>query len=179
MGLYTVGLIHRYPVLSPKWWAYTRWGLYTGELIFRTLRYITFNTNLSICSIKKYIFILPQCTWMCLSLMLVLLLNGCEEYQILIFIFSHSPYVRSLVEIVLNSSKLLSLTISGTLSIYIFSLAITPVAHILCLMIFQTWCCLCTKNVPHWLLVILLILSNDIHLNPGPHLQNNVFNFMS
>ena len=38
---------------------------------------------------------------------------------------------------------------------------------------------LCTKNVPHWLSVILLILSNDIHLNPGPHLQNNVFNFMS
>ena len=25
----------------------------------------------------------------------------------------------------------------------------------------------------------LSVLSNDIHLNPGPHLQNNVFNFMS
>ena len=30
MGLYTEGLIHRYLVLSSKWWAYTRWGLYTG-----------------------------------------------------------------------------------------------------------------------------------------------------
>ena len=144
------------------------------------VRYVTFNTNLSICSMKKMTFILPQCTWMCLSLiMLGLLLNGCEEYQILLFIFGHSPYVGSLVEIVLNSSKLLSWTISGTLSIYIFSIAIPPVAHILCLMIFQTWCFLCTKNVSHWLLVIFLILSNDIHLNPGPHLQNNVFNFMS
>ena len=120
------------------------------------VRYVTFNTNLSICSMKKIIFILPQCTWMCLSLiMLGLLLNGCEEYQILLFIFSHSPYVGSLVELVLNSSKLLSWNISGTLSIYIFSIAITPVAHILCLMIFQTWCFLCTKNVPHWLCFVI------------------------
>ena len=103
------------------------------------VRYVTFNTNLSICNMKKIIFILPQCTWMCLSLiMLGLLLIGCEEYQILLFIFSHSPYVGSLVELILNSSKLLSWTISGTLSIYIFSTTITPVAHILCLMIFQT-----------------------------------------
>ena len=104
------------------------------------VRYGTFNTNLSICSMKKIIFILPQYTWMCLSLiMLGLLLNGCEEYQILLFTFNHSPYVGSLVELVLNSSKLLSWTISGILSIYTFSIAITPVAHILCLMIFQTW----------------------------------------
>ena len=101
---------------------------------------------------KKMTFILPQCTWMCLSLiMLGLLLIGCEEYQILLFIFSHSPYVGSLVELILNSSKLLSWTISGTLSIYMFSIAITPVAHILCLVIFQTWCFLCTKHESHWL----------------------------
>ena len=41
-------------------------------------------------------------------------------------------------------------------------------------MIFQIWCYLCTNNVPHWLPVIFIILSNDVHLNPGPHFQNNV-----
>ena len=46
-------------------------------------------------------------------------------------------------------------------------------------MVFQIWCHLCTKNVPHWLSVILIILSNDVHLNPGPHFQTNVFYFMS
>ena len=68
---------------------------------------------------------------------------------------------------------------SGTLSIFNFFITVTPVAHILCLMMFQIWCYLHTKIVPDWLPVVLLILSNDVHLNPGPHFQNNVFNFMS
>ena len=35
------------------------------------------------------------------------------------------------------------------------------------------------NNVPLWLPIILVLLSNDIHSNPGPRLQNNSFNFMS
>ena len=35
------------------------------------------------------------------------------------------------------------------------------------------------KSVPHWLPIILINLSNDVHLNPGPQFQNNFFNFMS
>ena len=31
----------------------------------------------------------------------------------------------------------------------------------------------------HWLPTILILLSNDIHLNPGPRFQNYFFNFMS
>ena len=62
---------------------------------------------------------------------------------------------------------------------FYFFIAVTPVAHILCFMIFQIWSYLCTKNVPHWLPVKLIILSNDVHLKPGAHFQNNVFNFMS
>ena len=39
-------------------------------------------------------------------------------------------------------------------------------------MVFQIWC--------HSLKpIILILLSNDIQLNPGPHFQNNFFNFMS
>ena len=34
-------------------------------------------------------------------------------------------------------------------------------------------------SMPHWLPIILIILSNDVHLNPDPQFQNNVFNFMS
>ena len=90
-----------------------------------------------------------------------------------------NPYIGSLFDLVLSSSYILSWTISGTLSIFLFSTAVTPVAHILCLRIFQIWCYFRTKNIPHWLPVILIILSYDIHLNPGPHFQTNVFNFMS
>ena len=35
------------------------------------------------------------------------------------------------------------------------------------------------SNVPIWLPVILILLLNDVHLNPGPHFQNNFFIFMS
>ena len=46
-------------------------------------------------------------------------------------------------------------------------------------MVFQIWCHSLKQNVPLWLPIILILLSNDIHLNPGPHFQNNLFNFMS
>ena len=67
----------------------------------------------------------------------------------------------------------------GTLSIYIFSIAVTPVACILCILVFQIWCHSCTKNVPLCLPIILARLSNDVHSNPGRHFQNSFLNFMS
>ena len=76
------------------------------------IRYVAFNTNLSVYSMKKTILILPQCTWMCLPLiMLGLLLNECENDQILLFIVSANPYICSVFDLVLNSSKILSWTI--------------------------------------------------------------------
>ena len=65
------------------------------------------------------------------------------------------------------------------MSIYIFVIANTPATYILYLIVFQTWCYLCIKNIPNWLSVIRIILSNDVHLNPGPQYQNKFFNFMS
>ena len=38
---------------------------------------------------------------------------------------------------------------------------------------------ICVKKVPNWLPIILILLSNDIHMNPGPHFDNNSFSFMS
>ena len=43
----------------------------------------------------------------------------------------------------------------------------------------QIRCHSCVKRIPHWLPIILIMLSNDVHLNPGPQFQNNFFNFMS
>ena len=44
---------------------------------------------------------------------------------------------------------------------------------------FQVRCHSYVKRAPHWLSAILIILSNDINLNPEPHFQNNFFNFIS
>ena len=46
-------------------------------------------------------------------------------------------------------------------------------------MVFKIYCHSYKKNVPHWLPIILIILSNDIDLNPGPNFDNIFFNFMS
>ena len=65
------------------------------------------------------------------------------------------------------------------LSIYICHLAITPIASILCILVFQNWCHCCTKHSHQWLQILLIILSNDVSRNPGPQFHNSFFNFMS
>ena len=70
------------------------------------VRYVAFNTNLNLYSMKKTILILPQCTWMCLPLiMLGLLLNECEKDQILLFIVSTKSYFGSVFDLIPSSCK--------------------------------------------------------------------------
>ena len=107
--------------------------------------------------------------------MLVLLFCECPDYPLLMFI---NPSYGSVANLKLSFSKIVSRTIFSILSIYIYSTALTPATCILYVMAFQIWCH-SLKNVPFWLPIILILLSNDIHLNRGPHFQNNCFNFMS
>ena len=60
-----------------------------------------------------------------------------------------------------------------------FYIATTLAPFILCLLLLQNWFHLCTKNIPNWLPVLLITLTNDVHLNPGRTFQNNFFNFIS
>ena len=92
-------------------------------------------------------------------------LSECESGQILCFIIHTIPDTGNLTLIKFN--KIIPTVVSGG------SMSIS-----------QLWCHINVKRVPHWLPVILIILSNDIHLNPGymhplPHTQNKYFNFMS
>ena len=64
---------------------------------------------------------------MCLPLIVLgLLLNECEKDQILLFIVSTNPYIGNVFDLVLSSSKILPWTIPCTLSIFIYSIAVTP-----------------------------------------------------
>ena len=143
------------------------------------VKYVTFDTNL--CTRRKVTTVtLPDCFWSYSSLiMLGLLLCECADYPLIMIIISINSIYGSLVNLILNFSKITSRTLFSILSIYIYPIAFTPATYILSLMVFQTWCHSVTKNVPLWLPIILILLSNDIHLNPGPHFQNNFFNFMS
>ena len=60
-----------------------------------------------------------------------------------------------------------------------FCIGIPPDTHILCFVVLQIWCHLCSKNTPRWLPVLLFLLSNDVNLNPGPTFHNNLLNLVS
>ena len=140
------------------------------------MNYVTFNTNL--CTRRKAITAeLSVCFWLYLSLIILgLLFCECLDYPLQMFIIFINSSYESVVNI--KFRKIVSRTIFSILSIYIYSIALTPATCILSLMIFQVWCHSFTIHVPPWLPTILILLSNDIHLNPGPHLQNSFFNFM-
>ena len=81
--------------------------------------------------------------------------------------------------IALKFRKTLFHILFAILTIYIFHLATTSIACFLCILVFQNEWLSYAQNSPQWLLVLPIILSNDIHQNPGPPFHNSCFNFMS
>ena len=57
--------------------------------------------------------------------------------------------------------------------------AICPETHFLCLFIIFITCTSITKKVPLWVTLLLILLSNDIEMNPGPSYHDNFFTFMN
>ena len=76
-----------------------------------------------------------------------------DNYLPLIFILPNSEYGFMLsfaltFILALQVRKTLFQLLLTILSIYIFHLAITPIASILCILVFQNWCHCCTKHSP-------------------------------
>ena len=164
-------LIVRCVILFLLWIAY----LY---LITR-VTYVCFNSNLNLCN-KKTNIISFQGIWeYVLLVMLGLLITECYQDQILV-LFIHSNLTLSCV---LNGALRFRKTISNIIfviiTIFLLSIAVTPSAHILCFCVFQVFFHSYVNKVSLWLPIFLVMLSNDVHFNPGPHFQNNFFNFMT
>ena len=109
-----------------------------------------------------------------------LLLSECKTDQILPLHICVYPNIW--IDLLYLSQKNINITsraVATALLLHIFYISITPAACMLCLLMFQIWCYSYVKNIPHWLPAFLIIISNDIHVNPGPHYQNNYLNFMS
>ena len=103
-----------------------------------------------------------------------------EKDQIVFFITLTNLNFGSLIDLLLKFNKTDSRFLFIALSLYILYISLTPLACIVSLFVFQNWTFSIKKCVPYWLPILLILISNDIHLNPGPstHLQNN-FNFMT
>ena len=57
--------------------------------------------------------------------------------------------------------------------------AISPGSHFLCLVVVYIFCIRISKKVPPWVPFLLILLANDIELNPGPLYHENFFTFMN
>ena len=80
---------------------------------------------------------------------------------------------------VFNLCKLMIFLFTISLSFYLFLIAVSPVSHLLSLIIMFILCSFITRNVPTWVSVLLILLSNDIELHPGPQYHENFFSFMN
>ena len=148
------------------------------------VNYVSFNTELNLYSRKKNSLISSQSltTYLLLNLLGFILLNEYEKEQIFLFIFymiQNVGNIGNIFNLLFKFNNIIPRVAPGLLMIFIFSISIAPATDTLCLIIFQIQCHLYVKRVSHWLPIILIILSNDVHLNPGPNYQNNFFNFMS
>ena len=99
------------------------------------VKYVTFDINL--CTRRKVTTAkLPDCFWSCSSLiMLGLLFCKCPDFPLIMFIISIHSICGSVVYLTLRLGKIISRTIFSILSIYIYSIALTPATCILSLKI--------------------------------------------
>ena len=108
-----------------------------------------------------------------------LFLSECEKKQILLIIIVANINFGWVAYFVLKLRKIISGAFFIILSICLFSIAVTPATSILCILVFEIGSLLFTKHIPSWLPLFLILLSNDIHVNHGPHFNNSFFNFMN
>ena len=112
------------------------------------VRYVTFNTNLSTCNRKNVCFKSSECISIYVTVfMLGLLFNEYPEDLIILSITRISPCIGLLIDLAFKFSKIVSRILFSFLSLFIFSIAVTPISCILCIMVFQILCHSWNKNV--------------------------------
>ena len=75
-------------------------------------------------------------------------------------------------------NKTISTGIFNVIPMYIFFSSCNLYSHILSILVFQIWSARIIHS-SYWLQLILIIMSNDVELNPGPYFQNSFLSFMS
>ena len=105
-----------------------------------SVKYITFNTDLSLYKKRKILTKSPKCIWTYLSFFLLgFLLSDCSPDLLLMFFIQLNPSFGCTIDILLKCSKIITQIISVFLPLFMFSIAITPAACILCLLVIQIW----------------------------------------
>ena len=132
--------------------------------------YLPYNTNLTlfrkhIRNYSKWIKIIPLVT------IIILIITEFPE-----FLYNLIPKIiyilfRFMLFLVHRNRKNVQILLFVSLTLYTFKISNEPSSQTFCLLIFQISSSRFLRITP-WLPKLLIILANDIHVNPGPHYQN-------
>ena len=129
-----------------------------------------------------YVNELERDCWCWLSFLIILLIASENPFDINIAMFFHFYVVTTLkhdFSMSIKNCKTVSFFISFACYFMITSVSVSPKSHILSIFLTNNMCYMIARNKPFWVPFLLILLSNDIELNPGDHYQNNFFTFMN
>ena len=143
----------------------------------KQVSYAAFNINLTLFK-KKSNLTFPKSWFFMLVLLGMLVSEYPEDFSIL---FCQHYFLDFKFPIIIHpiSYKSVARSCFNISCVLFFTNSVSPVTHVLSLFIFQILCHAQSSNVPRWLPLILILLANDIELNPGPRLHYQFLSFMN
>ena len=142
------------------------------------VHFITFNTNLNLYKKKSKLIVPELMLYLLIVLVWLLLIEYPEDFFFRLLLY-YCPNFSFLKKLDPNVAKRFAYSCFHISCILIFINAISPASLMLSIFVLQIWCHALSSDVPRWLPVILILLANDIELNPGPPLQNQFLSFMN
>ena len=112
-----------------------------------SMRYITFDTNLNLFK-KKSIPIAFSCSFFVSAAITVLLFYECEKEQTTMILIYMNLDFKIMIKLPPKIIKLISLMLFFISSLFIFTISVTPVANIFCVLLFQIVCYSLTTSPP-------------------------------
>ena len=159
--------------------------VYLSCLNFLYVEFLPFTTNISTKCTKSRKHRVPSSKnpdtlWV---LFLGILLTD-TSYDVLIAWFFHVtpnliPLIETLLMMLFQIRSHFSLIYPLLLTLTILSSAMCPASHLFSLVTIHIFCSSLTKKVPPRVPLLLILLANDIELNPGPLYHENFFSFMN
>ena len=89
------------------------------------------------------------------------------------------PAVKIITAKIFEFHKLFNFLFMSMSTLCLLGTAASQASNVLSLLIVYIFCYRITKKVPPWVPLILILLANDIELNPGPSYHENFFSFMN
>ena len=89
------------------------------------------------------------------------------------------PFLVYIFDNIFHNRKILQNLLVCCISVNIMASSVTHMSHIISLVTMFITCNWFMKNVPPWVPFLLIMLSNDIELNPGPTYHENFFTVMN